>query len=326
VDVDAPTLAVLRAASIWEERRSKRIREILAEILGILAREDARPVLLNGTALAVTAYPRPALRHCHDIDLWIPDGDLATVQAALTRSGLFAAKPIGTRHIVNLVHSDGLPINLFRFLTPSSLCPLPELEMRKRTISISLADRQIDALSPIDAFMHLCAQVGGGAVLEPTSWVADAICLLSRSAPTAADWDLAIQTGESSGLSLTLFAMLSYLGKEIGITVPDDALGRLTAQAFHSRRSHRDAVLAGARKAQGGRLRAMYRHSNWHSRAEILRFLVLPSQDFLQNWCADRGFRWSPLWYALRPLRRPAMKLRRLGRARRPILPGPPTN
>ncbi len=326
IELDPPTLAVLRAAAIWEGRRSKRVREILSDVLGILARAGVEPVLLNGTALAATAYPRPALRHCHDIDFWIPDADLVRAQEALTRSGLFAAGTSRTRRAVNLVHSEGLPVNLLRSLTASTLCPLPETEMRKRTVSISVMDQPVDALSPIDALIHLCSPVGGGAVLEPTIWVADAACLLRRSAPTGSDWDIAIRAATASGLSLTLFAILSYLREEIGIMVPDDVLGRVEAEASHSRRSHRDAVLAGARKAQGGRLGPMFRHSNWRSRAEIIRFLALPSQAFLQEWCADRGFRWSPFWYALRPLRRPALKLGLMRKARRASWQDRPTD
>ena len=308
VDIDGEVLAVLRAATIWEQRRAKRIREILSDALGLLAREGVTPVLLNGLALAETVYPQPALRHCHDVDLWVPLEDLKKGRDALTRSD-FSGAPARKPHAVNMVHKDGLPINLIGCLAASSFGSSPECEMRRRAVGISFAAQPTKVLSPVDGLVQLCAQVCRGAVAEPTTWVVDATCLLTRFFQNPSDWDAAVSEADSRGLSLTLFVMLAYLRREIGLNVPDEVLNSVAAGATHSRRSHRDAVLAGARKTRQGRLEAMFRHSSWRSRAEIFRFLVLPSQAFLRGWCAERGLRWSPIWYVARPLRRLAMNI-----------------
>jgi hypothetical protein len=77
-----PALAdELRAASALEAAREHELREVLAR----LADAGIRPILLKGTALSRTHYPRPELRPRTDTDVMIPLGsDEAVMRTLLT--------------------------------------------------------------------------------------------------------------------------------------------------------------------------------------------------------------------------------------------------
>ena len=63
-------LARWAAAAATVEERNARMSRVLPQLLGELAQHGA--VLMKGHALAAL-YPRPGLRECGDIDLWLPD-------------------------------------------------------------------------------------------------------------------------------------------------------------------------------------------------------------------------------------------------------------
>lgn len=292
VALDQETMTVLRAAALWEERRSKRIREVLAECLDALTQASVKPILLNGIALAETAYSRPSLRHCHDVDLLIASTDVAKTRAALGRCGFSPVHKAGKlkTNTICMVHADGLPINLHLSMLAGCAFSLSETEMTSRAVYIPFEGRSTTILSPIDMLLHLCGCFAEGRLSDLT-WVTDAACLVERLSLTESDWVLLLRMTQSGGLSLPAFVMLRYLRTEMASPIPDKVLECLAAEARRSPVLYRDAALAGALDG-GRRLRLMIRRSSWRSRWGILRHLVFPSRSFLRTWCAERGLEW----------------------------------
>jgi hypothetical protein len=248
VPLDQLTATVLRAATIWEERRSERIREILAECLDVLTQVSVTPILLNEIALAETAYPRPSLRHCHNVDLLISASDVLQARKALGRCGFSSVEPEGKPERnaeIRMVHVDGLRINLHLSLLSGCAFSLSEMEMRGRVIFIPFGGRSATILSPTDMLLHLCGRFAEGRLYGLT-WVTDADGLIRRSSLTDSDRDFLLLMARSGGLSLPLFVMLYYLRTEMVASIPDEVLERLAAQARRAPVLYRDAVLAGA--------------------------------------------------------------------------------
>src|SRR5216683_7508084 len=83
VAVAEPSLAILRAATLWEEHRAVQLRPILVQVLAILRGVGASALLLKGVALAESAYMQFRLRHCHDLDLLVGAESLPAAREAL---------------------------------------------------------------------------------------------------------------------------------------------------------------------------------------------------------------------------------------------------
>lgn len=303
IALDERTRAALRLASLWEERRAARVRAILAEALGALAAAGVQPVLLNGVALAETAYPKPALRHCHDIDLLVATPDLARAADALRRIGCGETRRPGRRTTtLCLVHTDGLPISLHS-QWPWVAFSRPDPGIRARTRAATIAGVHASILSPPDTLLGLCARLVTGAAGDSASWVADAVYLLRAHPLAPEDWRVLATAAEDSGLSLPLYAMVEYLGSEVGTAIPEPVLGLLRDGAARTPAAQREALLTALRRGAAGRFREMIRRSGWRSRLQIVRWLLAPAPAFLRTWCGEQRLRWWPAWYVARPVR-----------------------
>ena len=295
--------AVLRAAAIWEERRAARVHEILGDVLAAVNSAGVSPIAWKGVALAETVYPQPWLRHCHDIDLLVSLHEVARADAALRDCGFSAAPSrLARRAHLSLVHDGGLPVCVHVDLPGAARLALPRSDMVAGAAEMTLAGRSAKVFRPTDTLLCLCAHLIAGRAHDCVCWVADATFLLRRSTPGEEEWARLAETAKASGLALPLHLMLSYLRDAIDVAVPNTAIARIGQRGASSKRRERDTLLLYARK--GRRLGALLRRSGWRSRLEIVRWLVAPSPEFIKSWCMERGYRWSPLWYVARPMRR----------------------
>ena len=87
IDVGADVRSYLRATSLREELRADRYRTIAAAALTALEHSGITAMVVRGAALAATAYDAWPLRHCHDLDLLLPPGQLTAAEDALVRAG-----------------------------------------------------------------------------------------------------------------------------------------------------------------------------------------------------------------------------------------------
>ena len=99
VELAAETLAVLRAATLWESHREARLRSLVGSILQAQRRNGVDAMVTRGVALASSAYPEAHLRHCHDVDLATRADGLAAAQEALSTVGFHAISVRELRHV-----------------------------------------------------------------------------------------------------------------------------------------------------------------------------------------------------------------------------------
>jgi hypothetical protein len=97
--VDDALATYLRSAFLTESLRSRKYREIVAELLALV---DGA-VLIKGAAIGELYYVDPTLRHAHDIE--ILTGNPAAVRASLIGSRF---RPSGE----HFVHESGLPLRV----------------------------------------------------------------------------------------------------------------------------------------------------------------------------------------------------------------------
>lgn len=100
--------------------RNRQLADALALAVGRLNDAGVRPVLLKGASmLARPLYPDPAMRFCGDIDLLVPEEQLADASIALHRAGFVAAAPAtdaGHHHLPIQIHGErGVGIELHRY-------------------------------------------------------------------------------------------------------------------------------------------------------------------------------------------------------------------
>ncbi len=277
-----PTLAILRAASLWEEQRAARIRTILALALASLRRAGIAPALLKGVALAETTYPRFQLRHCHDLDLLVDAEALPMARAALVAAGFHpaagAASEAGGSHSLLLQHADGLPLNLHTRLwaTGASGALLPAF--RSRASVIDFDGESVAIFAPIDMLLHVCAHAGLGVGPGSWMWIADAATILARHPPAAEDWTRLVRLAGQSGAALLLALRFGDLAARFDLPVPPGVLKALVAAARRSPASERDAAITTARSASGLRFVQMLRQSGWRSRLDLARYALRRSR------------------------------------------------
>jgi hypothetical protein len=218
LSVDAETVAVLRAAALWEERRASRVREIVAEVLSALGKTGA-PVLFRGAALAESVYPKPGLRHSHDVDLLVRPEHLGSVKDALHACGVpveRASMKRGAR--AAFLHRAGVPICLHTSLyaaelsSPRTIVP--------HGVDIVIAGRAAKMVGTVDALLYVAGQLASGNLRDSLNWVTDIVLLERRLPPAKSEWEQFGEAAADANLAGTVRTMLTYLRREIGVEIP----------------------------------------------------------------------------------------------------------
>jgi hypothetical protein len=293
---------LLRVATYREELRSSAYAGLCREALTALAGRQIPAIVINGAALASTVYDRPALRHCHDLDLLIRGDDLAGARQALAATGYrrISATVSFTADDLKLAHARGLGLELHsRPFGPPGGAALDEVWTRTETRLVAGVSARV--LSPADALLQACGRAAYSASRGSLVWACDAWQIIRRCSEL--DWEVLLASAAAAHLALPAYAALSYLRSELEAAVPARVLEQLAAAAWDDVLG-RDHALAAARRGPGGDYSTLWRHSRrWRSRADLLRWLLLPSPGFLR-WDCDADESWPlPLWYLYRPLR-----------------------
>jgi hypothetical protein len=296
-EVSPLLLPYLRAARMHEELRSRRYREIMAEVLSILAAERVHAIVLGGAALAETVYPEPALRHCHGIDI-------LTRPADLERSGdLLAAR--GFRRIhgwatgATLEHASRLRVELHTRMweLPHYRAPLDAIWARSRSQVVAGAPSR--TLSPADALVRVCGHASYSSGLGSLVWACDAVLLIERSFEL--DWGAVMECTTESRLALPVSLMLDYLAQALDAPVPATCRDPLRAVAEASDVVSVEVALHGVRRASPDGLSALIRHARgWRARARVARWMIWPAPAYFDAIGQTHpGF--LPMRYVARP-------------------------
>jgi putative nucleotidyltransferase-like protein len=289
VAVAEPSLSILRAATLWEERRAFQIRPILVQVLAILRGVGASALLLKGVALAESAYTQSRLRHCHDLDLLVEAESLPAAREALLAAGYRPVVLAGTGRgqdgaSLALQHEGGLPVNLHTKLWAAGTPDGTLAAFRRRARTIDIEGESVPIFAPMDMLLYVCGHAGIGAGPGNWTWIVDAAMILRRHPPGAEDWAGLVRTAAESGIAVALAVRFSELAARFDLAIPVGVLDALVEAAWQSSSGEKDAAISAARAASGVPLAAIVRQSGWRSRFEIARWALRRSRRLVRAW------------------------------------------
>jgi hypothetical protein len=304
----SPVRHVLTAAYARETPRWQAYARISARVFAALTTASVPFLVVDGGALAVLAYPEPATRHSHGIDVLIETGDVERAAATLRAAGVIAASQVerSAAHPTRLVGPDQVPIALHTRLYRLPYYTTPMSELWKRAVQCEIADARVGTLSAADHLVFVCGQASCCGTRDALQWIADA-WFLTQHRP---DWSIVVRAAEASRLSLPLAVMLSVLADRFDAPVPSTVLDRLSAAAAAADRAARQIAIAGLRAGRRGRLRDLFRAtSRWRGRFELAAALLAPSPTALKLGEPLRYPHAWPAYYVLRPTAYAARRL-----------------
>jgi hypothetical protein len=244
IEASAPLLTYLRAAYLSERLRSQTYRRICGSALAAIAEVGVPTIVLRGAALAETAYSDPALRHCHDIKLFVPMEDVARAARALAARGFGPSRRTrGAGIDSTLLHRSGLPLRLHGrlFRLPQYDVPFEDVWTRSRTESIAEVPVRVPA--PADHLLHIFGHASYSSSRSSLRWVCDAWSLVADA--RALEPELLLVGAVEYRLALPATVGLGYLARELEAPVRPELLRDLHAAALHSGAEAIDAALLG---------------------------------------------------------------------------------
>jgi hypothetical protein len=264
-------------------------------------------IFLKGSALAETAYPKPALQHAHYLDILVKSCDFdRAVQILELCKFVRSSVQIASEGSVELIHESQLPLILHRrlFRIPFYHVPAEEIWVRSQIHLVGNAATRL--LSPADNLAHICGSLLEMPVHESLRWVCDAWFLIHRYPDL--NWDVLLEHAQQSRIALPLYLTLDYLARALRAPVPARVLDRLSAAASAAKSIEHEAALH-VIQTRGGLMGLIQNSGGWRTRTLILKWALFPSPSYLR-WVHDIPSSWVlPLYYIYRPLRYVANRL-----------------
>lgn len=293
---DPSLLTVLRTAQLREELRAEIYSEILALVVAALAEIEIPFLVLKGAAFGSTLYDAPALRHSHDIDLLVREGDSARAAGAIAAQGFTRTGP------GRLEHRRGLPVNLHTRLLPAADAEFSFETVRSRSRAVEFGGRAGRVLSPGDNLLHVLGEAARSPSRRSLQWACDAWLLINRM--DDGDWAVFRHGVTTSRLALWCWVMLEYLATGLGALVPLPVRSALRERAAGVEALDRDLALFAARTDSGTSGVAQVRlGSTALTRARLFLWLLLPSPAYVRHGFADRNPPGLPALYLRRVVR-----------------------
>lgn len=302
-ETPAVAQAMIRTAALAEQVRWERYGAVCERAFAALADRRVPFLVLKGAALSVTAYPKPFLRHSHDIDLLLHPHDLPTAAELLGRVGFTATAPRRRTapDSVMLLDSSRLPVELHaRLYRLPHYGPPPE-SVWQRAVPQTFGPTTFATLSRADHLVYVCGQAACCASRDSLKWAVDAFQLIGDG--TGLDWTAVGAAVHESRLAVPLAVILSFLARDLGAPVPVAVLEEIADAAARASRADVEVALTGLRAGRAGTFRNLFRAApSWRERLVLLRWMVLPSAAALRGGEPLRFSRLWPLAYVTRPL------------------------
>ncbi len=293
--------AYLGAALIHGELRSARYWPACQNALSALRDAGVAAILLRGAALAQTVYPRPSLRHCHDIDVLVPAADLDGAIDALAAAGWRNPAHPRAADARILQHGSRLPIRLHLALFRVPFHDVPTEHVRQRTRRLTVGGVPTSILAAPDMLVHVCGHAATDRSRETLVWACDAALLVRRHPDL--DWSVVADVTLRSQAALPVWVMLTYVARHLEAAVPAWVLEDLRRAAMSIDAVRRQSALGAARASHRGGFVNLWRASGWRSRLSLVRWALAPSPSYLRWSCAPTRPWTLPVWYIRRPLR-----------------------
>lgn len=297
-------LTYLRTAVLREELRATEYRRICAQVLSAFAAADLPVLLLKGAALAEEVYPRPHVRHSHDIDMLVLEEDLPRAQSILRAIGCQPSDDGYPRDGIHnqYVHRSGLPLSLhtrpFLFQPYNASAE----DMWRHSEHRGLLGSTARILSPADQLLHVCVHASTIGNRQNLLWACDAWFVLAYA--RGIDWDSLMERAVRTSASIPLYVMLDYLSRELRAPIPSSVVSQLASIAGDQDGALFELSLLGAWAGPDlSMVRLLRSAGNWRERAFLFRWRLAPSPKALL-WAGRIRTRWHSLpFYLVRLLR-----------------------
>jgi hypothetical protein len=235
-----------RVPDLWLERmekaaRSNAIRSLflgneLARILDVFHSRKISAIPYKGPVLAAQAYLDTALRQFDDLDIIIPQSDLAAAHEAMLALEYRARFPwkrgaeTSTSRIPGEYTYRGPGQSLVELHTEFTMRHFPVrpdiAHFANRLAQVSVDGRNVATFRAEDALAVLCVH-GAKDFWERLSWLVDLAALLETS--VRLDWDAVFETADSLGARRMLLLGLSLAHDLIETLVPKKATETIEA-------------------------------------------------------------------------------------------------
>jgi hypothetical protein len=301
LSVPAGGRAVLNAAVFREELRTTRFRRIAAEALAVLTGEAVPVLVTRGTALAASVYPRWSLRHCHDLDLLLPERALTLAVRSLVAAGWRPSLPRDVAGSARLRHPSGMEAALHTAPFPVRFYGATVEEFSRDASEIVVEGVPVRMPAPELTLVHILGHASCDARGRRLSWATDAWYLLSACMDLR--WRLILERLTAYRLALPAAVFLRYLS-DLGARLPRAVLMDLTQTADRVPRADVDCAIAGVVRATSGDLGRLWRaQPSWQGRLALARWAVAPSAGYVRRAFTPAADWLLPLCYLYRPAR-----------------------
>jgi hypothetical protein len=271
----------LRTALVHEQLRATAIQAICRQALEELGAAGVVALVLRGVAASETVYPRPGLRHCHDLDLFVAPDAIDTAGAALAAAGFRPMPTLSTTdEALSFAHESGMPVVLHTelFLAPRYRRRPETLVTRLRRAS--LLGQAAHLLDPTDQVVHLLIHAASARSRATLLWACD-VWLTVRSAADL-DWARLVDEIATRRAALPAMILLTYLARALDAPIPEEALTALGDRARGATRLDKEVALWGAWAGRDAPFsRALRSAAGASERALLLRWRLAPGPDAL---------------------------------------------
>jgi hypothetical protein len=302
VPVEKAFMRRLRAAMAYEELRGQTYQRHARSALTALMEAEVPFLLLKGAALVGTVYGEWSLRHCHNVDLWIPAPYWVAASHALRKAGFSSLRTAwDSRGMVVFVHDSGLPLALRNRLFPIDYYRPPMEELVGRARLCEIAGVPVRVLAPADTLLHVCGHAACSPGRDTLRWACDAYQVLKHH--PSLDWDALLETARRGRLALPLRAMFGYLTESLDAPIPHAVMQRL-AESVETSLLACEAALSCLSAGRRGSLLQLFQAANRiPARLVLFKWMVIPSPSCLRWRYAPHPGWTLPLVYLVRPLR-----------------------
>ena len=327
--VPADVQAWLQAAFYTNTSRNLLLYKELARVLAALETAEIPALVLKGPVLAATVYEHIGLRPITDLDLLVPEAQLAAAIETTVRGLRYSpyGGPQWTAGVLQLLSPEAnffggehLPLRVELHWTllgaEAGRYRPPAVWFWEHTETVALPEARVTLLQPAAHILYLAAHYvfRHRGAQERLIWLCDLRQLIECQSERW-DWDELARNAQALGWSAAVQVALQDTQDRLGKVVPGGLLERLARDADPQ------AARLIARRADPHQTRTMRLWDRlsgipWWPRLRLLAAALVPNPEFMHYRYRLRPAWLWPLGYAIRwldVLREAMVTLRRVG-------------
>ncbi|MBK6561813.1 nucleotidyltransferase family protein [Candidatus Amarobacter glycogenicus] len=275
------------------------------------------PIALKGLGLIATAYPEPALRPMHDVDLLIRPPGFMKAAGALLNAGWQPLRGdredyfrrIRVFHALPLASPDSVEVDLHRYMLEENCWPDVDSSLFEHLAKGRVGDDALTTLRSEDHVINACVHGTRWDPVPSLRWVVDTVVVV-RAAGRAFDWEYLVRQSVRRSVTLSMAAALEFAA-DYEPSIPGPTIEEL-------------------RRVPPGRLQRLdfrAQQAGYGAGFQVLRYLTryarLSSGRSLYRKAADFPTYLECMWELDRPRQVPLEGLRRVFRRLRRRLAAP---